>query len=85
MDLKQEIAKIIIDELKLDDVTPETFDENLDLVEELGIDSMELTTIVIKLREKYSIKIEEEDFENLTTLSKIVSFLSEKISSENVS
>ena len=79
MKLKNEIADIIINELQLDDVTPETFDADLDLVEDLGIDSMELTTIVIKLREKYNIVIDEEDYENLTTLNKVVSFIDEKI------
>lgn len=79
MNLKEDIAKIVIDELKLDDVTPETFDENLDLIEELGVDSMELTTIAVKLQDQYSIKIEEEDYENLTSLGKITNYVKEKI------
>jgi len=39
------IAEIIIDELKLEDITPQTFDPDLDLVDEVGIDSMDLATI----------------------------------------
>ena len=35
------VAEIIIEELKLEDVTPETFGPDLDLVDELGIDSMD--------------------------------------------
>ena len=51
--MQKRIAEIIIEELKLKDVTPETFDPNLDLIEDLGIDSMELTTIVVVLQDEF--------------------------------
>ncbi len=37
----------MIDELKLEDVTPETFDPEIDLIDEVGIDSMDLATIAL--------------------------------------
>ena len=70
-DIKERIAEIIIDELKLKDVTPQTFDADLDLIEDLGIDSMELTTIVVVLQDEFHIRIDEDDFSRLTTLAKI--------------
>jgi len=79
MGRKEDIASIIIAELKLDDVTPETFDGELNLVEDLGVDSMELTTVAIKLQEKYKIKIEEEDYQNLVRLNKIVDYVNKKV------
>lgn len=79
MGRKEDIASIIIAELKLDDVTPETFDGELNLVEDLGVDSMELTTVAIKLQEKYKIKIEEEDYQNLVSLNKIVDYVNKKV------
>ena len=78
MGLKEDIAAIVIQELQLEDVTPETFKGDLNLVEDLGIDSMELATITIKLREKYKIKIDESDYPNLTTLDKVVEFIKSK-------
>ena len=36
-EIELRIAEIIIDELKIEDVTAQTFDVNLDLVDELGI------------------------------------------------
>ncbi len=39
------VARIIIDELMIEDVTPETFDPEMDLVDEVGIDSMDLATV----------------------------------------
>lgn len=76
--MQNRIAEIVIEELKLKDVTPETFDPNLDLIEDLGIDSMELTTIVVVLQDEFGIRIDEDDFGQLTTLAKITSYIKEK-------
>ncbi len=76
--MQNRIAEIIIEELKIKDVTPETFDPHLDLIEDLGIDSMELTTIVVVLQDEFGIRIDEDDFGQLTTLAKITSYVKEK-------
>lgn len=72
------IAEIIIDELKLEDVTPETFDPELDLVDEVGVDSMDLATIALVLRDEYSIRIDEDDYPKLTTVRFIAEYIIEK-------
>jgi acyl carrier protein len=76
--MKKRIAEIIIDELKLKDVTPDTFDPELDLIEDLGIDSMELTTIVVVLQDEYNVRIDEDDFGSLTTVSRIATYIEGK-------
>jgi acyl carrier protein len=76
--MEKRIAEIIIGELKLKDVTPETFDRNLDLIEDLGIDSMELTTIVVVLQDEFGVKIDEDDFPQLTSLAKITAYLQDR-------
>ena len=76
--MQKRIAEIVIDELKLKDVTPETFDPNLNLIEDLGIDSMELTTIVVVLQDEFDVRIDEDDFGELTTLAKITAYIEEK-------
>lgn len=73
------VAEIIIDELKLEDVTPETFGPDLDLVDELGIDSMDLTTVVLVLQDEYDIVIDEDDYPKLSTLRKISDYIEEKL------
>jgi acyl carrier protein len=73
------VAEIIIDELKLEDVTPETFGPDLDLVDELGIDSMDLTTVVLVLQDEYDIIIDEDDYPKLSTLRKISEYIEEKL------
>ncbi|MCX5897692.1 MAG: phosphopantetheine-binding protein, partial [Proteobacteria bacterium] len=55
-ELQLRVAHIIITELKLQDITAETFDPDLDLVDEIGIDSMDLATIVLVLQDEYGIK-----------------------------
>ena len=69
------VAEIMIQELKLEDVTPETFDPDLDLVDELGIDSMELATVALLLQDEYSITIDEDDYPKLTTIRLIADYI----------
>ncbi len=71
----QRVSEIIIDELKLDDVTPSTFDADLDLIDELGIDSMDLTAVVLVLQDEYEITIYEEDYPELKTVRSIASYV----------
>ncbi len=72
------IAEIIINELKLEDVTPETFEPDLDLVDEVGIDSMDLATIALVLRDEYGIRIDEDDYPKLTTVRIIAEYINAK-------
>jgi len=76
------VAEIIINELKLEDVTPETFDADLDLVDEVGIDSMDLATIALVIRDEFGVRIDEDDYPKLTTLRIIGSYIVEKRSGD---
>ncbi|MGD9949696.1 MAG: acyl carrier protein [Desulfobulbus sp.] len=75
------IAEIIINELKLEDVTPQTFAPDLDLVDEVGIDSMDLATIALVIRDEFGIRIDEDDYPKLTTIRIIAHYIAEKQSS----
>ena len=72
------IAEIIIDELKLEDVTAATFDADLDLVNEVGIDSMDMATVALFLRDEYEIQIDEDDYPKLTTVRIIAQYIDDK-------
>jgi acyl carrier protein len=78
-DITVHIAKIMIDELKLEDVTPETFDPEIDLVDEVGIDSMDLATVALVLQDEYGIRIDEDDYIKLTTIQRIAEYVMEKM------
>ena len=72
------IAEIIINELKLEDVTPQTFKPDLDLVDEVGVDSMDLATIALVIRDEFGIRIDEDDYPKLTTVRIIAEYIVEK-------
>ena len=73
------IAEIIIFELKLEDITPETFDPDLDLVDELGVDSMDLATVVLVLQDEYGITIDEDDYPKLRNIRMIAEYIQQKL------
>ena len=73
------IAEIMINELKLEDVTPETFDPDIDLIDEVGIDSMDLATVALVLQDKYGMKIDEDDYPKLTTIRLIAEYVEGKL------
>lgn len=73
------VAEIMIDELKLEDVTPETFDADLDLVDEIGIDSMDLATVALVLQDEYGIRIDEDDYTKLTTIRRIAAYIEKRL------
>jgi acyl carrier protein len=81
-DITVHIAKIMIDELKLEDVTPETFDPEMDLVDEVGIDSMDLATVALVLQDEYGIRIDEDDYITLTTINRIAEYVRGKVKGE---
>jgi acyl carrier protein len=73
------VAQIVIQELKLSDVTPETFDPGIDLVDEVGIDSMDLATVALVIRDEYAIRIDEDDYPKLTTVRLIAEYIERKL------
>jgi len=76
----EKVTRVIIFELKLEDVTAETFSPDMDLIDELGIDSMDLATIALVLQDEYKIVIDEDDYPKLKTIRLISEYVEEKIS-----
>jgi len=78
----EKVTQVIIFELKLEDVTVETFNPDMDLIDELGIDSMDLATIALVLQDEYKIVIDEDDYPKLKTIHLIAEYIEEKISAK---
>ncbi len=78
-DIILHVAEIMVNELKLEDVTPETFDPDIDLVDEVGIDSMDLATVALVLRDQYGVRIDEDDYPKLTTIRLIAQYIHDRI------
>ena len=81
-DIGRHVAEVIIGELKLEDVTAGTFNPDMDLVDELGIDSMDLATIALVLQDEYKIVIEEDDYPKLKTIRLIADYVKEKLAAK---
>ena len=82
LDLKgtiRHVAEVIINDLKLEDVTVDTFNPDMDLVDELGIDSMDLATIALVLQDEYRIVIDEDDYPKLKTVRLIADYIEGKL------
>jgi acyl carrier protein len=73
--MERRIAEILIQELKLEDITPDTFDVHTDLVKELGIDSMDLTTVVLVLQGEYRVTFDEDSYPQLTSIRAIADYI----------
>jgi len=79
----RKVAEIIIGELKLEDVTVDTFNPEMDLVDELGIDSMDLATIALVLQDEYKIVIDEDDYPKLKSIRLIADYIREKLTAKS--
>ena len=79
----RKVAEIIISELKLEDVTVDTFNPEMDLVDELGIDSMDLATIALVLQDEYKIVIDEDDYPKLKSIRLIADYIQGKLTAKS--
>jgi acyl carrier protein len=77
-DLIVELKKKLIDLLNLVDVTPESFNENAQLVGgELGIDSIDVLEMVVMIEKDYGVVINNQEigkevFASLTSLARYI-------------
>ena len=78
---KEELKKIIIKELFLEDITPEEIDDNAPLFGEgLGLDSLDAVELVVIIQKHFNVEIKDMDegrvaFESINSLA---SFLGER-------
>jgi acyl carrier protein len=60
-----------------------TFNPDMDLIDELGIDSMDLATVALVLQDEYKIVIDEDDYPKLKTIRLIAEYVEDKISARS--
>ncbi len=77
-ELVTELKALIIKQLNLEEVAPESFDENTALFGEgLGLDSIDALELVVLLDKNYGIKIQDPKaarkvFENVRTMAEFI-------------
>ncbi len=75
-DILERVREIVADKLGIpeEDVAPDS-----NFVDDLGADSLYLTEIVYELEEAFSIRVSEDDFDQLRTVGQAVSYIAERV------
>ncbi|MDR1367499.1 MAG: phosphopantetheine-binding protein [Candidatus Accumulibacter sp.] len=78
--LKNEIRKLIVDSLALEDVTPDDIGDDLPLFGDdgLGLDSIDALELGVALRKKYGLRIDSNDSgtrEHFASVDNLVKFI----------
>ena len=58
---------------------PETIDYDMDLINDLGVNSMHLIDIVIDVENEYDITISDEELQSMNSLNKVLDVLMKKL------
>ena len=71
----EKIKELLVEELSVnaDDVTP-----TAELINDLGINSLELADLVLLCEERFDIVIEDDDVQNFITVGDVADYLSSK-------
>jgi acyl carrier protein len=63
--LEQEVARLIVDALNLEDVKPESIDPEAPLFREgLGLDSIDALELALAISKKYGFRLQSDDKQN---------------------
>ena len=82
MNIKENLKKILIEELSLDDLTPEEIEDDAPLFGEgLGLDSLDAVELVVLLEKHFGVEVKNLDegraaFQSINTL---VTFIKDRL------
>lgn len=71
----EKIKEIIVDKLNIDDDSFITLDT--DLMEDLNADSLDAVEIIMDIEDEFDITVEEEDVEQIRTISDLINYIEE--------
>ena len=71
----EKFKEILVEELSVnaDDIEPEA-----ELVNDLGINSLELADLVLLCEERFDVAIDDDDIQKFTTVGDVVAYMTEK-------
>ena len=81
MTIKEQLKKIIVEELNLEDVTPEEIEDDTPLFGEgLGLDSLDAVELVVLLEKHFGISVKniDEGREAFQSINTLVVFIEER-------
>ncbi|MCX7871049.1 MAG: acyl carrier protein [bacterium] len=74
----EKVKKILVEKLS---VNENDIKEDSSLVDDLGVDSLDLVELLMKFEEEFKIEISEEESQKILTVKDIVDFIEEKTKS----
>lgn len=77
-DVLAALKEVLVDRLKVD---PDSIKEEANLFEDLGLDSIDLMTVVMSVEERFSIEVSDDELEDVTTLGGAADLLAAKVGS----
>ena len=76
MDIFEQVKKILCDQLDLEE---EQVNEDSEVIDDLGADSLNIVDLVMTLEEEFDTEIPDEDIENLKTVGDIVKYIEDRV------
>ena len=76
MDIFEQVKKILCDQLDLEE---EQVNEDSEVIDDLGADSLDIVDLVLTLEEEFDTEIPDEDIENLKTVGDIVKYIEDRV------
>jgi acyl carrier protein len=74
----EKVKKILIEKLSVNETD---IKEDSSLVDDLGVDSLDLVELLMKFEEEFKVEISEEESQKILTVKDIVDFIEEKTKS----
>ena len=76
MDIFEQVKKILCDQLDLEE---EQVNEDSEVIDDLGADSLDIVDLVMTLEEEFDTEIPDEDIGNLKTVGDIVKYIEDRV------
>lgn len=76
MDIFEQVKKILCDQLDLEE---EQVNEDSEVIDDLGADSLDIVDLVMTLEEEFDTEIPDEDIENLKTVGDIAKYIEDRV------
>lgn len=75
-DVVTALKEVLVEKLQ---VEADTVTEDANLFDDLGLDSIDLMTVVMAIEERFDIEVPDEELEDVTTISQAADLLSAKV------
>lgn len=79
--IEDRIVELVVKQLKfkLPGANPSTFDRSLHLIDGLGIDSIDMAAVALRVQDEFGIEVREEDYEQIASVEQIARFVRDRI------